>query len=277
MKNILLLTDFSNNSINAMRYALQLFQDHKCNFFVLHVEISSSYISDDLILSGNKTIYDTLVKESKHKLAKLTTKLESEFKNKNFSFELIVDHDIFTDAIKQVIASKAIDLIVMGTNGVTGAKEVILGSNTINVIRKIDCPTLVIPEGFTYKIPNEVLLPLDVFDSISGPAFTDVLDFTKRFSKKIHLLRIRPENADHKEDLKDMDHIRYFFKESHYEYHTVEGIPMEHVVNCYIQTHSIDLTALLVQTESFFERFFIDSSTTKISNKIRVPLLVYHY
>ena len=277
MKNVLLLTDFSKNSINAMRYALQLFKDEFCNFYVLHVEISTSYISDDLIAGGNQSIYDALVKKSKHKLAKLITKLENEFKNKNFNFELIVDHDIFTEAIKQVITSKAIDLIVMGTNGVTGAKEIIFGSNTINVIRKIDCPTLVIPEGFIYKEPEEILLPLDVFDSTSGIAFVEVLNFTKRFCQKIHLLRIRPQNGEHIEELKDKDHIGYFLKDANYEYHSVEGVPMEHVVNSYIQTHPIDLTALLVQKESFFERFFIDSSTTKISNKIRVPLLIFHY
>jgi nucleotide-binding universal stress UspA family protein len=260
-----------------MRYALQLFKEHQCNFFVLHVEISSSYLSDDLILTGNKSIYESLVEKSKHKLERLVTKLKSEFKNKNFNFNLIVDHDILTDAIKQVVKLQGIDLIVMGTNGATGAKEVVFGSNTINVIRKIDCPTLVIPEGFIYKKPMELLLPLDVFDSLSGTAFTDLLKFMRHFCDNIHLLRIRPYNGDHSEALKDKGQIDYFLKDTPYEYHSVEGIPMEYVVNCYIQTHAIDLTALLVQKESFFERFFIGSSTTKISNKIKVPLLVFHY
>jgi len=276
MKNVLLLTDFSQSSINAMRYALQLFDDELCNFFVLHVEISTSYISDDLMQAGNQSIYDSLVKKSKHKLAKLVTKLESEFKNKNFNFEILVDHDVLPDAINQAIISKAIDLIVMGTNGVTGAKETVFGSNTINVIRKVDCPTLVIPEGFQYKDPNAILLPLDVFDTISGNAFTGVLKFTNRFCKKLHILRITPHNETSNEALKDSDHINYFFKETDYEYHVVNNIPMEHVVSCYTQTHQIDLTALLVQRESFFERFFIGSPTTQISNKISVPLLIFH-
>ena len=33
---------------------------------------------------------------------------------------------------------------------------------------------------------------------------------------------------------------------------------------------------LLVQRESLFERFFIGSPTTQISNKISVPLLIFH-
>tara|TARA_R110002124_G_C8847001_1_gene506029 strand:+ start:294 stop:1127 length:834 start_codon:yes stop_codon:yes gene_type:complete len=276
MKNVLLLTDFSENSINAMRYALQLFKDDICNFFVLHVEISTSYISDDLMLTAHQSIYDSLLKKTKQKLAKLITKLENEFKNDNFNYEMIVDHDILTDAIKQVITSKTIDLIVMGTNGVTGAKEVIFGSNTTNVIRKVNCPTLMIPEGFKYRNPKETLLPLDVFDTISGNAFTDILKFTKRYCKKIHVLRIKPHNRDSTEALKDSDYINYFLKETDYEYYVVNGVPMEHVVSCYTQTHHIGLTALLVQKESLLERFFIGSTTTQISNKIIVPLLIFH-
>ena len=276
MKNILLLTDFSANSINSMRYALQLFEGHTCNFTVLHVEISTSYISDDLMLAGNQSIYDSLVKKSKHKLAKLITKLESEFKNKDFNFEIIVDHDILTDAIKQVLTSKHIDLIVMGTNGVTGAKEVVFGSNTINVIRKVDCPTLVIPQGFRYRAPKEILLPLDLLDSLSGYAFKNVIKFTKRFSEKLHLLRILPNNEDSNEASMDIENIKTFLKGIAQEYHVIINAPMNYAVDIYTQSHSIDLTTLLVQKESLFERVFIGSPTTKISNNVSVPLLIFH-
>jgi len=276
MKNILLLTDFSENSINAIRYVLQLFKEDHCNFFVLYVESSTSYITGDLMLAGNQSIYDALIKTSKTKLEKIIIDLKHEFKSNKFKFTKIVDHDVFTDAINQVITSKAFDLIVMGTNGATGAKEVVFGSNTINVIRKVDCPTLVIPEGFKYRAPNAVLLPLDVFDSLSGTAFTDILKFTKRFDGKLHILRINSNNEATSETLKDHDHLNYFFKETDYEYHVVNKIPMDHVINCYTQTHPIDLTMLIVQKESLIERVFMGSSTSQISNKIQVPLLIFH-
>ena len=75
MKNILLLTDFSENSINAIRYVLQLFKEDHCNFFVLYVESSTSYITGDLMLAGNQSIYDALLKTSKTKLEKIIIEL----------------------------------------------------------------------------------------------------------------------------------------------------------------------------------------------------------
>lgn len=72
------------------------------------------------------------------------------------------------------------------------------------------------------------------------------------------------------------EHIEKHLKGINYEYHVVSDTPMDHVVNAYTQTHSIDAIALLVQKESLFERFFTGSSTTEISKKLKVPLLVFH-
>ena len=276
MKNILLLTDYSENSINAMRYALHLFKDDLCHFYVLHVQRSTSYTSDDLILAGNQSVYNAIVKKASQELEKIVGPLENAFKNENFTFETIVDFDVLTDAIKQVIKSRHIDLIVIGTNGITGAKEAVFGSNTINVIRKINCTTLVIPEAFTYRKPKEVLLPLDLFDSISGDAFNQVVKFVQHFSNTLHLLRIKPHDEDSNEQKKDQKHISYFLKEIDYKYHVIKNVPMHYAVSCYSQTDNIDLVSLLVQKESLFQRFFIGSPTTRIRHKITVPLLIFH-
>jgi nucleotide-binding universal stress UspA family protein len=276
MRNILLLTDFSDNSVNALRYALKLFSGTTCNFIVLHVEVANTFLTDDLMASGNKSIYDSLVKKPKSRLKKIVTDLEALSNHEDYKFEMLIDHDVFIDSINQVVASRAIDLIVMGTNGVTGAKEVIFGSNTINVIRKVACSTLAIPEDFEYALPKEILLPLDLNNSLSSDAFLNLLTFAKKHSKKLHILRIKPNNEVSTEELKDQKHIETYLSSFSYEYHVVNDASMDHVVNSYTQTHSINLIALLVQKESLFERFFTGSSTTEISKKLRAPLLVFH-
>jgi len=276
MENILLLTDFSENSINAIEYSINLFKGDRCNFFILHVKSSTSYTTDDLMTSGNESIYTGIFKDAKNELDSIVLDLKTRFKTETFTFETIVNYDNLTDAINQVVKTKSIDLIVMGTNGITGAKEVVFGSNTINVIRTIDCPTLVVPEGFVFRKANEILLPLDVQDALSGNAFSNASKFAHKFSKKIHVLRIKPNGENSSEEKKDKEHLDYFLKNIDSEYHIINDIPMKYVVDCYIQTHKIYFMFLLVQPESLLERFFMGSPTTRISNSIRVPLLVFH-
>ena len=53
------------------------------------------------------------------------------------------------------------DLIVMGTKGASGLKEVLFGSNTVHVIKNAKCPVLAVPSEFVFESPREILFPSD--------------------------------------------------------------------------------------------------------------------
>lgn len=276
MKNILLLTDFSENSKNAINYALQLFENQASHFFVLHIPTKSIYTTSDLITAGSESIYDTLLKKAKQKLDKFVKSLEISSKNDKTTFESIVDYDVLTDSVNQIITSKKIDLIVMGTNGVTGAKEVVFGSNTINIIRKVDCTTLVVPKGFLFKKPKNLFLPLDVFDSLNSKAFLKLCKHAKQLQTTLNILRISTVKEESKEAEKDQEYIQTHLKNVSYSYQITKNASIYDVVNNYLETHESELMSLLVQKETAFERFLTKSATKKISQDLKVPLLILH-
>ncbi|TYA58042.1 universal stress protein [Formosa maritima] len=276
MKQILLLTDFSENSKNAINYALQLYEKQKCIFYVLNTQKPERYTTSDLMLAGNKSVYDSLVKKTKQKLERYVKSLQNKFQIENHQFNTIVDYDSLTDAINQIIQAKNIELIVMGSNGATGAKEIVFGSNAIQVIRKVNCTTLVIPERFKFNKPKNILLPLDSEDSLSSKAFKELHKFVKWHKIKLHILRIQPNNNISKFKKKDTELIDNLLINTSFSYKGIHNIPIHYAVDSYLQTNNIDLITLLVQKESAFERFFGGSATKKISYNLRVPLLIYH-
>lgn len=275
MKHILLLTDFSESAKNATNYALQLFQDQASCFYILHIPQKSVYTTSDLMAAGTSSIYNSLVKKAKTKLDKYVKTLESNSRNKKISFETIVDYDVLTDSVNQIISSKKIDLIVMGTNGVTGAKEVVFGSNTINVIRKVDCATLVIPKGFQYKKPHTLFLPLDQTDSLNSKAFLKLLSYVKTFKTSLDVVRVIPQDEGTPE-AQDQEHLKTNLKDTTFEYQLVKNKNIHEVVAQYLNKNKADLMALLVQKETAFERFLTASDTKKISDDLKVPLFIFH-
>ena len=71
MKAILLPTDFSINSMNSIDFAVTLFKDVECDFYLLNVHKVSSFISDDMMkFSSSSTIYNTIIDAAKKSLAK---------------------------------------------------------------------------------------------------------------------------------------------------------------------------------------------------------------
>lgn len=276
MKTILLLTDFSETSENAIRYALQMHKNERCTFYVMYIQDATTYVTDSIISNSSASLYDSLIDERHKELVKFVDSLKEEKNGSNFYFKTLVDFDTFTDAVDQALKSKKIELIVMGTNGATGGREVIFGSHTLQILRTIKCNTLIVPKQVKYESPTTILLPLDTFDVSNGKPMREFADFVKEHKLKVHVVRMDPENDLINIAEEDRHHLNHCLKNENYVYHTIEDIPMEHAVDMYLQTHPIDMMSLFVQKETLLERLFVGSSTTKINKKARVPILIIH-
>lgn len=272
MKKILLLTDFSKNSANAISYAMHFFESKECTFYVMHVHKARGYITDDLLTPPTNSIHDSLIKKPKAKLNTLVAKLQKKYTSQNYHFETIIDYDVFTDAINQAIDKLAIDYLVMGSNGESNVKEVIFGSNTINVIEKVNCKTLVIPNDYDFLPVTEFLLPLDSEDTFNDDIFQDVLDFLATFNVHMHVLRISSEKGASKIALSDKERLSLI----NCKYHIIEDVPIDYAVSSYLQTNPIQMTVFIAEDKTLLERFFSAAPGKELKSRMKLPLLVLH-
>jgi nucleotide-binding universal stress UspA family protein len=274
MKNVLLPTDFSENSINAIKYAFSFFKDSEVNFFVLNVQKTSDYTTSDLMSSSsNTTVYRAILDDNKKELNKLISSLKIDNASEKFGFKALVDFDVFTDAIQQAVKSNKIDLIIMGTNGATGAKEVIFGSNTLNVIRHSKCPLIAVPEGFSFKKIKSVLFSINNQNKFTKTGIEPLKEILIRFKSKLKILEIKEEGVvligqEAKES------IEKIFTDFEFSYHTLNGIQASEAIEAFEQLFPTDLHAIFVEKESFLDRMIFGSETSKISYSSRVPLLI---
>ncbi|MEW7290036.1 universal stress protein [Aquimarina sp. 2304DJ70-9] len=277
MKNILLPTDFSDNAKNAIYFAMEFFKNELCTFHLLNVQKASNYTTDDLMVApANTSIHQSVISEAKKKLTLIIEDLKSEYSDQNYTFHSITDYDLFTDAIRQAVKSKSIDLIVMGTNGATGASEVVFGSNTLNVIRKIDCPTIAIPQGYSYKNPKIVLFAIDYRDHFTTEGIEPLMDTITKHKSSLRILKIKEDETVTVAEFDDKKHMKEFFKEINHTFHSIINVPTALAINSFVQIMDVDMTAMFIKRETFMERFFKGSETSKISYGTRVPLLIMH-
>ncbi|WP_299521398.1 universal stress protein [Winogradskyella sp.] len=279
MKKILLLTDFSDNSINAMNYALKLFYNDFCDFFVLNVQDSLSYASDDLMASkSGESLYEVLILENKNKLKRIVDCLKLNANDRLHTFKPIVDYDLFIAAVKQTIAKENIEYVVMGTNGASNLREAIMGSNALKILRHVDCNTLVVPEGYQYKKPNTILLALDTDDYADHKTVIDIMELIHNLGAFINVVRFvsSDNNIQSKINL-DKELLLELINENRFMYKTVSNIPLSNVLVDEDLSKDADMITLVGQFKGFFERLFSDSSKTKISKNLILPLMIFHH
>lgn len=275
MKTILLPTDFSKNSINAINYAVALFKNETCKFYILNVQRASSFISDDLmVINASTTIYSTIIDASKKSIANVIKKIEKKYKNEKHEFESIVDYDNFIDSINQVCELKKINLIVMGTKGATGLNQVFFGSNTVKVIQRCQTPVLV--------IPNNVL-----FNDLENITFTtsynrkyDINDLRilnyliESNNSKLSVLHINVE-SDYAPELNvDIDFFKKYFKQLTCKYLESNTNDIFTSVEKYISDNDVKMLAMVNRKHSFFERLFTKHAVETFAFSINIPFLV---
>ncbi|MDT0556149.1 universal stress protein [Patiriisocius hiemis] len=276
MKNILLPTDFSENSMNAIDYAMRFFENWECNFYILNVQKISEYTTDDLMTAApTETIYQSIAVDNKKLIDQLVKKLSKKFKSQAYTFHGLFDYDDFLDSIKQAVQFHKIDLILVGSNGATSAKEQLFGSNTLQIIRNINCPTLTIPDHYTFSNIKSTLFSTQKCEDFSFQGINAFKEILTIHQCELNVLEL-DDNASYKSRREDSSCLKKLFPEHPYTYYSLNTIPGLIAVNTATQLLKVDLHAVFVEKENFLERLFFGSENSKILYQTLVPLLFLH-
>lgn len=186
MKRILVPIDFSTQADFAVKTAANIARNSGAEIFLLHMlnlpgnEADLNPHSD--ASSPAKVLYLQKVHEKFKEILKSETlkglKVSEEVRfHKTFSGIIDYSHELKTD------------LIIMGSQGATGLKEMFIGSNTEKVVRNSDIPVLVVKNGVSDFDMNKYVFASDFSEEIK-PSFQRFLDFVKKFNGEVHLIFI---------------------------------------------------------------------------------------
>ncbi|WP_029038457.1 universal stress protein [Salinimicrobium xinjiangense] len=157
--NVLLLSDFSKVAINATLYAMDLLQDQKVNFYLLNIYDPDPDCEDN---REHKRIATQ---------ARLEERVQKLKQRSATGLHKITGHyseDTLVNAARRFVDNYRIDLIVMGAVGHEQRHTTILGRHTFEIIYKIKCNILAVPENSKFKRPGKLLMPLDYTASFSS-------------------------------------------------------------------------------------------------------------
>jgi hypothetical protein len=184
---------------------------------------------------------------------------------------------VFTDAVNQAVILNDIDLIVMGTNGATGAEKVLFGSNTLHVIRQVNCPVLAIPEGYFYKKLNDVVFSYHPNDTFKKEKLKPLQELIKLHKASIKFLEIDESSIKESGEVDPTGSLQMIFTNVDQEYFYQKGIPTPIAINSFEQLIDVQMHATFIERKNFLNRFIFGSDTTKIHYQTLVPLLILHW
>jgi len=275
MKTILIPTDFSANAWNTISFAMQFLEAERCTFYFLHTYTPAFYRMD-YVLGGPEfsAIPDKGVDASLSGLEKTLEAVKEQFGNPKHIYETISAFNVLTDEISELIETKDIDLIVMGTQGASGVKEIFLGTNTVHVIRKATIPILVIPSGHGFTPVKKMLFTADYWSKYHRNELYTAIEIAKMCDAEITVLHIKEEYELTKVQQDNKAYLRLCLAQVKHEFKEERGTFMPDAVNEYVENHPFDLLVMMNRKHSFFERMLTRQNVDQVGFHVQVPFLV---
>lgn len=270
--HILIPTDFSENAWSAIRYAINLYAQKPCTFYLSHawsfVNLGSrTYIPADYI--------DQVKDLAKAQLRAVKERAIVETTNAQHEFKTIFTTDTLIDSITSSVKKYNIDMVVMGTKGATGAKEFLFGSNTVTVIKKVRLsPLLLVPNNYKFATPERIAFPTDL-NRPYGSELLSIMSLAHLHNSAIEILHI---NA--KDNLTDVQHsnvekLKLSLKDFEHRLNWMPNFDTkEAAIIDFIDKNNIDLLAMINYEHSFFENLINEPVINKLGFHSEVPFMV---
>jgi nucleotide-binding universal stress UspA family protein len=275
MKTILVPTDFSKNAEHAMQYAVMLAKKIKANLLLLHayhisfgaLEVPASFLMEEMA---------AVEKIAGERLKKMCDEI---FKKTRVKCTALNVQGLAVDEIISAAKDYKVNMVVMGTKGASGIKEMLVGSNTSRVMSNAACPVIAVPERSDVA-PIKKITYATNYDSGDIASLKNLVEIAKPFKAQVNVLHVDDgeyTSADEKEYMENF--IKRTNKKITYNnlsYEMLKGKQIEKKLEQYIKQKGADLMVTSTHHRSLLDKLFSKSITKKLAFHTSVPLMTYH-
>ncbi|RNL85385.1 hypothetical protein ED312_12655 [Sinomicrobium pectinilyticum] len=166
----------------------------------------------------------------------------------------------------------------MGTKGASGLKEMTVGSNTGDVITKVKCAVLAVPENVAFCSPREIVFPTDYMFQYSIKILDTLAFLAETFQSTIRVLHVVRNNEEtlsetQKENKELLENYLYDKKHS---FHRLTHTNLSEAIQCFTESRDIHWIAMMAKKLHFFQQILFRPTVAKTSYHTKIPFLVLH-
>lgn len=272
MKRLLVPTDFSDQAENALKVAAQLAKTYHCEIHLLHVLEIPMHKADALSSYNNLPEAVYFMKLAHKQFKALKSKAYLEGLNIHENVEL---HEIFK-GVFQVCKKKDIDLVIMGSHGSDGLREMLIGSNTEKVVRTSETPVLVVKNTHDNFKVNKFVFASDFKDESKIP-YQKATEFAKILKAEMHLLMVNTPNKFISSG-KANNRMKAFandFDFSNYSINIYNDDTIEKGIMNFSASINADLIGMSTHGRQGISHFFNGSISEDLVNHAKRPVITF--
>lgn len=275
MKRIIVPVDFSVYSEYALRTAAELGKNNGAEIYAVHM----LELSDAILTSVGEPYEPQAIFYLKLAEKKFKAFLERDYL-KGVKVTPIVKHFKVFSEINEVAEKHEADLIVMGSHGTSGVKELFIGSNTERVVRHANIPVLVVKNKVLRVDFQVVLFACDFSEEAIKPYINAVKMFEK-LGSKIYMVYVNLPNDRFRSSVEIEKRVVNFFTKADghldkmRDVHYVSDYTVEEGILSFSNKIGADIIAIPTHGKKGLAHFFHGSVGEDVANHATLPVMTF--
>ena len=272
MKTILLLTNFTETSARAIQGFMKIFGPKLADthrFILLN-----AWQKPRTGQSQMHNLDDYLEEISNQELKRERSRIIQLLPGIRLRITAESKHGDIVAVLNVVCTSHRPDLIVMGTKGSSMFRELLAGSTTGRIVRKIEAPILVIPESSEFKYPRRIVLASEMKECSNEADFEKLTDIVRMFMSEFVILHVFKEEKPATERFENC--MRKYLEGINYDFQYVQHLHAEEAITEFCSNMKADLLAMICHSEHLLVKLLKHSISEKMTEKAELPMFIIH-
>lgn len=274
MKTIIIPTDFSPASVNAMHYGVDMAQSINADVLLLNVyqvpvpiaEVPVVLISIDELKQGAEEQMARLKKQVEHMtMGKIKIQVEARLGNT-------------IDELKEVCNRVQPFAVVMGTRGSSGIERALFGSTALSAVRHLTWPVITIPPGKTFgEGIKKIGLACDFREVVTNTPAELLKNFIREFGAGLHVLNVEyKDNYEIPETEEQTLLLHTLLKDLNPVYDYIQHADIEAGISEFAEKHNFDLIVVIPKKHKLLEGIFKPATTKQFLFRSHIPVMCVH-
>jgi nucleotide-binding universal stress UspA family protein len=273
MKTLIIPTDFSPVSINAMNYAVDMARSIDASVLLLNVyQVPVTFTEVPVIALS----LDELKQISQEKLDAAKKGIEERTGGTLKVYTECRLGDV-VDEIESVARSIQPFAVVMGTKGHSAVERLFLGSNTLTAIRHLTSPVLVVPPDAQYKPIHRIGFACDLDKVVESTPVKPIHQFCQAFQASLLVLNVDYKNRHFTPGTPEESLLLHtMIEDLNPTYHFLEDNDVEKGIGEFAQSNQLDMIITIPKKHKLLDSLFQKSHTRDFLFHAHLPILCIH-
>ena len=282
MRSILVLTDFSDGSIRAAEWGLELAEKSNSSLILFHSYLGVPVIPFDTYTgqSADTDVNVNIEEECQLELLEFSRRLTSVHQGKQPHFNQTIQTELgegdLGKNVAELVEKENVELVVMGSTDQTGLGHLLMGNRVVEVVEKTTRPVLIVPiQSLPGKL-DKVAFAVN-FDDEEVGAFHSLGHLSELFNFDIDVVHVITAGESSNDATKQtfLEKLNYGNNIFRTDYHAIKGNGVLPSLYKECKVNGYDLLAMTHHRYNLLQRVFYKSTTRKAVHNVMLPLLIF--